>query len=147
MHTKHQDNEYWITMVCIDSYEDGVLRGQFFNPYLEAPQQFHSLSEFLIMMECTLDSMQLPQAYAASRSFGPSPVYLPGKPARDFHHGKKATFSLSVRFRQHNSWQGTITWLEGGKKQSFRSVLELIVLMDSAMRSSEHPGTKKVAMA
>ena len=147
MHTKHQDNEYWITMVCIDSYEDGVLRGQFFNPYLEAPQQFRSLSEFLIMMECTLDSMQLPQAYAASRSFGPSPVYLPGKPARDFHHGKKATFSLSVRFRQHNSWQGHITWLDKNQRQNFRSALELIFLLDSAMRENAAPNTESISLS
>ena len=139
MQPKHLDNEYWVTMVCVDSYDNGVLCGQFFNPFLDAPQTFRSLSEFLIMMECTLDSMQLPQAYAASRSFTPSPVYLPGKPAADFHHGKKATFSLSIRFRQHNSWQGTITWLEGGKKQSFRSALELIRLIDSTMDGQKAP--------
>jgi len=132
-------NEYWVTTVCIDSYDNGVPCGQFYNPFLEAPQEFHSLTEFLIMMECTLDTMRLPQAFAAPRSFGPSPVYKPGKPVSVIHHGKKATLALTVRFRQHNSWQGTVTWLEAGKKQSFRSVLELVVLMDSALRSSEYP--------
>ena len=136
MREKKVGAEYWVTVVCVDSYRNSVLSGRFFNPFLEVPQEFCSLAEFLIMMECTLDAMQLPQAYSSSRSFGPSPVYLPGKPAKLINRGDKATFSLSIRFRQHNSWQGTLTWLESNKTQSFRSVLELVVLMDSALREA-----------
>ena len=33
----------------------------------------------------------------------------------------------------HN-WQGSVTWVEGKREQSFRSVLELILLIDSALR-------------
>ena len=136
MREKKVGAEYWVTMVCIDSYENSVPRGRFFNPFLEAPQEFQSLSEFLIMMECTLDAMQLPQAYSASRTFGPTPVYEPGKPIQMINRGDQATFSLSIRFRQHNSWQGTLNWLENGKQQRFRSVLELILLLDSALRTA-----------
>lgn len=143
MREKKVGAEYWVTMVCVDSYENSVLSGRFFNPFLEAPQEFASLAEFLIMMECTLDTMQLPQAYSASRTFGPTPIYEPGKPIQMINRGDQATFSLSIRFRQHNSWQGTVSWLESGKTQSFRSVLELIVLMDSALRESNGtPGQK-----
>ena len=48
--------------------------------------------------------------------------------------GEAATFALRILFRQNASWQGSITWLEGEAEQSFRSVLELILLMDSALR-------------
>ena len=51
--------------------------------------------------------------------------------------GKVATFTIRVLFRQHTSWQGTILWLEKNMEQSFRSVLELILLMDSALRRIE----------
>ena len=149
MREKQLGAEYWVTMVCIDSYENSVPRGRFFNPFLESPQEFNSLAEFLVMMECTLDAMQLPQAYAASRTFGPSPVYFPGEPVKMINRGDKSTFSLSIRYRQHNSWQGTLSWLESGKKQSFRSVLELIILMDSAMRESDDASgaDERVALA
>lgn len=40
-------------------------------------------------------------------------------------------------FRQHTSWQGVVIWLEQQMEQSFRSVLELILLMDSALRSRD----------
>ena len=57
-------------------------------------------------------------------------------PEEAVQEGKLATFSLSILFRQNATWQGTVAWLEGGKSQSFRSVLELVFLMDSALRGS-----------
>ena len=35
-------------------------------------------------------------------------------------------------FRQNASWQGNVTWVEKGIEESFRSALELIMLMDSS---------------
>ncbi|MCR5830089.1 MAG: hypothetical protein K6F93_07080 [Lachnospiraceae bacterium] len=52
----------------------------------------------------------------------------------DRYAGKKATFLVNVLYRQNATWQGTVTWVEGEKKMSFRSALELFVLMESAMR-------------
>ena len=49
--------------------------------------------------------------------------------------GTAATFELRILFRQHASWQGELLWLERSDRQSFRSVLELITLMDSALRA------------
>ena len=54
--------------------------------------------------------------------------------------GRLATFELKILFRQHASWQGTIVWKEGRQEQSFRSVLELVHLMDSALRATEEDG-------
>ena len=33
---------------------------------------------------------------------------------------------------QHATWQGTVTWIDTGRKESFRSALELLRLIDSA---------------
>jgi len=44
-----------------------------------------------------------------------------------------ATFRLRVIFRQHTSWQGTLLWQDERQEESFRSVLELIHLIDSAL--------------
>ena len=62
-------NDYWLTMVYVDSYQDNVLKGWFHNPYLKTPQHFNSLADFIIKIESMLDLMGLPQSFSASRSF------------------------------------------------------------------------------
>ena len=47
--------------------------------------------------------------------------------------GKLATFVVHVQCHQNATWQGEITWLDEEKKESFRSLLELIKLMDAAV--------------
>jgi len=143
MREKNFGNDYWITMVYVDSYENNELKGWFHNPYLEEAQHFSSLSDFLIMMESMLDAMCMPQSYASNRTFRPVPASTPGISYGTFSRGRTATFCLSIRFRQNSSWQGSITWLEQNNKQNFRSVLELVVLMDSALRVAEFPSQKK----
>ena len=46
---------------------------------------------------------------------------------------KGYTFTLEVKDTQAHSWQGKIKWIEGQKEEYFRSVLELITLLDSAI--------------
>lgn len=43
------------------------------------------------------------------------------------------SFVINVLDNRNHTWQGTITWVESDKKQSFRSALELIELMDSVV--------------
>ena len=43
------------------------------------------------------------------------------------------TFVIQVLNTQNATWQGTVTWTDGKKKESFRSALELIKLIDSAL--------------
>jgi hypothetical protein len=47
-----------------------------------------------------------------------------------------ATFFVRIIFRQNASWQGSVLWLEGQREQRFRSALELIFLLDNALRSA-----------
>lgn len=39
--------------------------------------------------------------------------------------------------RENATWQGQITWLDTGQTESFRSMLELIKLMDTAIEKEE----------
>jgi len=43
------------------------------------------------------------------------------------------SFVIEVKSRENSTWQGTITWVEGKKKENFRSALELIRLIDSTL--------------
>ena len=46
---------------------------------------------------------------------------------------KNLNFFITIRDTQNNTWQGTIDWLDGKKKEEFRSALEMIKLIDSAV--------------
>lgn len=47
------------------------------------------------------------------------------------------TFVINIKCKQNHTWQGTVKWVGGQKEIPFRSALELIKLMDSAMESAE----------
>lgn len=46
-------------------------------------------------------------------------------------------FVVSVKSQENHTWQGTVSWVEGKKQVSFRSALELLKLMDSALEKEE----------
>ncbi len=48
-------------------------------------------------------------------------------------HGDIGTFIVRVQHRQNSSWQGRITWMEEDKTIQFRSVWEMVKLIESAM--------------
>ena len=73
MEAKKWGNEYRSTAVCVDSYDNGVLAGRIYNPYLAGGVGFRSVMEFLTRMEDLLDQMQFPQSFAAMRPIVPIP--------------------------------------------------------------------------
>ena len=145
MQPRLQGNGYRTTVVCIDSYDQGVPAGRFYNPYHKDGESFQSLTQFLTKMEQLLDSMHLPQSFTAARAFAPPPELKSGGPPKaEPQEGRLATFAVRILFRQNASWQGSVTWLEDGLEQSFRSVLELILLMDSALKETDSDSEKRV---
>ena len=50
-------------------------------------------------------------------------------------NAKKCSFVVQIMGMQNQTWQGTVTWLNGKHTEAFRSLLELIKLMDSAVNS------------
>ncbi len=133
MQRKIRSEEYRTTIVCVDTYHNGILSGRIFNPYLQSGQSFQSLTQFLQFMEQTLDKMAFPSAFTATRTFAPPPVHDPDPPDVQEQTGQLSTFAIRILFRQNASWQGLVTWMEGKQEQSFRSALELILLIDSAL--------------
>ena len=60
-------------------------------------------------------------------------------------HGDIGTFIVRVQHRQNSSWQGRITWMEEDKTINFRSVWELIKLIESAVDTVSDPEEEKEA--
>jgi len=46
-------------------------------------------------------------------------------------------FVVQVRYRRNGTWQGTVSWMNGNKQSDFRSVLEMLKLMEDTMNNDE----------
>ncbi|HNX99543.1 MAG TPA: hypothetical protein PKN39_02075 [Oscillospiraceae bacterium] len=134
---KDRGNEYRTTIICVDSYHGGAMSGRLYNPRLDGAEAFSSAMQLILRIDSLLDEMNLPQSFEAKREF--SPVNRPpvARTDDDNQRGRAATFALRVLFRQNASWQGSVSWMEGNREESFRSVLELLFLMNSALESKK----------
>lgn len=135
MVAKLSGEAYRSIRLCVDSYRAGDAKGHYYHPELEnGGRAFGSLVQFLVEAENLFDSINFPQSYTAKRSFapvrGPGPELPPGSGQQ---RGKCATFEIRLLFRQHTSWQGSLIWVEQNSEEFFRSVLELLFLVTSAL--------------
>lgn len=124
--------------IGVDSYVDKRLMGTAFFPSLETKREFSNLIQLLIMFEESMDALNYPDEYTAIKSFSENlkkktPQFEGSMRSNTDFAGVLATFKVKVVFRQNASWQGIITWIEGRQEQTFRSVYELIRLMDNAL--------------
>ena len=130
----------------IVSYDSGTMRGKLYSQYLETPYIFCSLVRMIAKMEEIFDEKRFPEKFMSHRSFGIAKnskkadtkgrdiINDQEKPAiNEESGGSKCTFEISVRFRQNATWQGQILWAERNLTQNFRSVLEMLKLMDEAI--------------
>lgn len=131
--------------VCVDSAEAGECRGQLFHYYTNEALPFQNQDELIMMMDALCDELGYPEAAEQLRSFGRSArakapekevTRLMSKDDLAAQKGMMATFVVHVMHRQNATWQGTVVWAEKNQKASFRSALELVKLMDSAVRGT-----------
>ena len=153
-----------IVNLCIDSCDEKEQRGRLYHQYRSGASSFFSLFEAFAKMEQLYDELEFPQASTRYRSFRNDPVGgrmgqrgLSGsgwKKRRKMEildktleeRGECATFVVRVMYRQNTSWQGEVTWVEKQKKERFRSALELVRLLDSAL-GAEGSGSAAVFLA
>ena len=125
----------------------GGIRGELFSRYLEEPYVFVDLIHMIHKMEEIFDSYGFPQAFLSPRTFkgsksGIKKISLERNDEMSLdlqaeQGGAKCTFEITVRFRQNATWQGQILWAEKNLKQNFRSVLEMLKLMDEALSDGD----------
>ena len=121
----------------MDAYANGVLAGRLYDLCFPEGRPFSGVTQLLLEMGATLEGRETFPTFAAAPAFsGAGRGKMEKLPEGDAQTGALATFAVRLIFRQNASWQGSITWLEGEVEQSFRSVLELILLMDSALAES-----------
>lgn len=132
MHMKGELNR--TIMIYVDSYHDGIPVGRFHIVSNEEAVPFLSLSQLLLGISNALDKENFPQSFSTLRKFQPLPKQEnPPYASVSTKKGNAATFSVRLLFRQNASWQGVVTWIEKNREEYFRSVLELVMLLDNAL--------------
>jgi len=135
----------------ITSFGSDRIEGVLHSIYLESPFVFDSLLQLLDKMDEIFDVKGFPEAFLTPRTFGTSKHSIKkheeirdekmsestSKMVSPDHGGSQCTFEITVKFRQNATWQGQILWAEKNMKQNFRSVLEMLKLMDEALAESE----------
>ena len=132
----------------ITTCDNGLIVGELHSKYLERPYVFFDLMQMIEKMEEIFDEKRFPEAFLSPRILNPMKMEGKNRSSADraaemmdmkkvieqsSQNGKKCTFEISVKFRQNATWQGTILWIEKNLKQNFRSVLEMLKLMDEAL--------------
>lgn len=123
----------WIKVI---DYKGKTLRGILNNPFYESPIYFDNLSQCLFLMERVMDTLDFPQRGTESRAFCHEEQRGDWQRTATLQEEKMvalASFQITVLFRQNSSWQGNLLWREKELEAPFRSVLELIGLIDGAM--------------
>ena len=136
-------------MLCINECSSGIIRGVLFHSYSTEGFPFSNVREMTSLMERLYNDLKFPHPGTNERTFapeqknGPQPQMRPLKqPERKkimsdstllSKHGDLGTFIVRVQHRQNSSWQGRITWMEEDKTIHFRSIWEMIKLIESAV--------------
>lgn len=142
--------------VCVDAWAGGEVTGRLYHCYSRQPEPIGRISDVLDSIDRLCDRLNYPARTQQPRHFGPEKLrpqitqkkVEPQMTREELakNKGKMATFVVHVMYRQHSTWQGSVTWAETGEKANFRSALELIKLMDSAVDETlgdESPSQEK----
>lgn len=124
----------------IDACGEGGPSGRFCNPCLAESGSFQCMTQLIIKINECLDIHGAPQSFQAIRRFPVShPAWTDRPCSTSTRPGNLANFTLQILFRRNASWQGTVTWLEAHQTQRFRSALELMTLINSALQEHREP--------
>jgi len=117
----------------VTGYKDKCLSGILTVPLLGKSYSIANMVQLLRTMDTLMNEANFPQHCVEPRAFqSEAEAYLP--PETDGKSEESiAVFDVNVMFRQNASWQGSVLWREKNLESRFRSVLELIGLVDDAL--------------
>ena len=130
--------------ICVDRVENEYYF-RMYHSLLPIPLESHELGSLILQADAFFAKTGCPQAATQHRSFAEETAAVFSE-ERDFpmcehdlssFRGEKGTFVVHVQYRQNATWQGTVVWADKNKTQRFRSALELMKLIDSALVESD----------
>ena len=129
-------------VLCVDRISGDMIEGCFYHSYSTEPVPFSGTRELTLRMEKLYDYLHFPFPGTNQRSFftAEAPSRLTKERIKVMtddelltKHGDIGTFIVRVQHRQNSTWQGRITWMEENKTVQFRSVWEMIKLIEGAV--------------
>lgn len=119
------------------------LRGEMYHRYSRESVSFQSMYQMVELIDKLCDEIGYPIRSTNTRSFGRQHIterrnYREMERVMDLpelveRKGAAGTFLVHVQFRQNATWQGQVTWVDKKQTCQFRSALELMKLIDSAL--------------
>lgn len=129
--------------ICVDEIREGEFGGKVYSRYSRNSWEFHSLIELLGGMESFYNKIAFPQSAVQLRGIdwnGPEDLLKEADEPflkKEFlteKRGECATFLVTVRYRQNATWQGSFLWVEENRAREFKSALELMMMIDKALK-------------
>lgn len=133
-------------VLCVDKNSDGLIEGFLYHGYSREGYSVKGYEQIIRIAEGLFNALEFPFMGTSDRDIdGRTHSYQKkermARVLRDDEllekHGDMGTFVIRVQHRQHSSWQGRVTYLEENKSVYFRSVLELIKIVDGALDNAE----------
>lgn len=142
-------------ILCIDESVEWRKGGRLYHSYQMEAEEFQSMEQAIKLMDQFFDWLGYPFPNMEPRKFETKKAASEGRDrirTEDKRkglekvmsdetllrqHGDLGTFIIRVQHRQNSTWQGLVTWSEKNKTVAFRSVLELIKLVEGAIDEAE----------
>lgn len=133
-------------VLCVNKEAGGLIEGELYHGYSREGHPFRGYEEIIKTAEEFFNTLGFPHMGTSDRDIegrihshqkkkGMTRA-LSDKNMLE-KHGDIGTFVIRVQHRQHSSWQGRVTYLEEDKSVYFRSVLELIKIIDGVLDKAE----------
>lgn len=131
-------------VLCVDRISRHRMTGRLYHRYSKQVIPFVSGEQAVFLMEQLFDSLRFPYPSTLERSFSEELKSAPTSRQERLmndedllsRHGDLGSFIVRVQHRQNSSWQGTLTWMERDKTVHFRSIWEMIKLVESALNEN-----------
>ena len=123
--------------ICVNSYAGREPKGVVYSAFIGKGKEFRSTMDMLDLISQLINGFN--EDKTVMRNFGveiETSAWEQAPFVEKRSAGDAATFKLDIIFRQGNDWQGKIHWLEEDKEECFRSGLEMLRLIDSALRTA-----------
>ena len=137
-----------LVALLVDARTERDITGRLLHLYAQEAVSFAGGSDMVIRLDELYDEWKYPQRATAQRYFKEAKDAQAKR--SDTHlndrdkvrtidelyeaRGEMATFILQVEYRQNSSWQGHVIWVEKEQMRPFQSVLELMRMIDRALR-------------
>ena len=129
-------------VLCVYHASRWQIRGRLYHAYSREGLKIANMEQLLFELEHFYDSIDFPHPSTNNRTFQGEIPHIGHRAGKEKvmsdeellgRHGDLGTFIIRVQHRQNSSWQGRITWMDQDKTVYFRSMWEMLKLVDSAL--------------